>query len=344
MKHSNIVNSLTENKNFLKKIYDNFKSISADKLKVYLSDFFKENPTEYRNVVNPLSDPTLEDKAIRDFKAYLTDKYAKNRDAALTEVESFRTEMISEVEKEEIDLSNIQVHDTLNPKFFDKDEKLYPLTRKAMLKIAVKFLEFLELDNPIVDDIVFTGSLANKNYNETSDVDIHILMDYSKLGTNKDLLFDYFKTKKNEWADKYNIKIHGAPVELFVQDIGQDKEWTAIYSLLDDKWVQKADLNPNQIDREVIVNKALEIVTKIEDLEGLYESGGNDNEILSQIDELMTSIKKMRENGLKSGGELSNDNLVFKVIRNGGFFDRIADLKKKLIDKEYSLDEVLAKK
>ena len=84
---------------------------------------------------------------------------------------------------------NAFYHDELNPKFWtkkvSKDGKkekwiLDPIIRKKLLKIAEEFYgKFDDVigKKPIVD-IQLTGSLANYNYTDLSDLDLHVLIDF----------------------------------------------------------------------------------------------------------------------------------------------------------------------
>ena len=86
-----------------------------------------------------------------------------------------------------IDMESIGLHNELNPLFWDGDE-LKPEVRKILLMNAKRFIEFCDLDNYKFTDIVLTGSIANYNYNENSDVDIHIIMDYNQINSDKDFV------------------------------------------------------------------------------------------------------------------------------------------------------------
>jgi hypothetical protein len=58
--------------------------------------------------------------------------------------------------------------------------EIKPEVRKALLKIAYEFIQSLDVKTPIVD-IIFTGSMANYNYTDQSDIDLHILYDFDEV-------------------------------------------------------------------------------------------------------------------------------------------------------------------
>jgi peptidoglycan hydrolase-like protein with peptidoglycan-binding domain len=57
------------------------------------------------------------------------------------------------------------------------------------------------------------------------------------------------------------------------------------------------------------------------------------------IKKYTTKIRKFRECGLEKGGEHSDENLVFKILRRNGYLEKIKEMKDKLIDKKLSLKE-----
>jgi cyclophilin family peptidyl-prolyl cis-trans isomerase len=65
------------------------------------------------------------------------------------------------------------------------------------------------------------------------------------------------------------------------------------------------------------VVQGMEVVNLIETLPNL----------VNKINQFRDKIKKYRKSGLQSGGELSNENLVFKYLRRSGFMKDLVDLK-----------------
>ena len=64
--------------------------------------------------------------------------------------------------------------------------------RESLLEIANNFIEFLGFDI-FVQDITMTGSLANYNWSDFSDVDLHILYNFNDTLDQEDLFKDLFK-------------------------------------------------------------------------------------------------------------------------------------------------------
>ena len=63
-----------------------------------------------------------------------------------------------------------------------------------LINIAKHYYESLQLNVPI-SDITLTGSLANYNWSNYSDFDVHIVIDINKFGEKKDLIKDLIDAK-----------------------------------------------------------------------------------------------------------------------------------------------------
>lgn len=320
--------NLEESQGFFEKIKDKFKNFNNDFLKANYNKFIKND--EVIDTINKWKiprnkpDTELENKLFNDFKSFLEKKYNKS---------------LNEFDEKDLNVSNLELKDELNPKIWDGNE-LKQEIRLKLLKVTKMFLDSLDLPNLKYKDIVMTGSLTNKNYTDESDVDVHIIVDYDDINQDKDLLLDYFKLKKNEWGDKYHITLYGYPVEVFVQDDKQVRDWTSVYSLINNEWVQNVELKDKQkVDKEYIKKEALSMINDIENWEKEVKNPENYDKILSDIEKFMEKLRTMRSKGLEKGGEMDNDNLIFKLLRTGGFLDKISKIKETIINKELSLDE-----
>jgi predicted nucleotidyltransferase len=218
--------------------------------------------------------------------------------------------LLSEIiDSNNIDMESIELHNELNPLFWNGDE-LKADVRKILLMNAKRFIEFCDLDNYKFTDIVLTGSIANYNYNENSDVDIHIIMDYNQINPDKDFVGEYFKLKKSLWADKLPIQVKGHDVELYIEDDKAKHKSTGIYSLVKNKWITKPTNKLINIDVNNLKIKVSNFINKINELESITDK----DEFLKKYDELLKKLKKYRQTGLEKSGEFSTENLVFKII------------------------------
>ena len=60
-----------------------------------------------------------------------------------------------------------------------------------------------------------------------------------------------------------------------------------------------------------------------------------DNNIQS-IDRMLEKVRKMRKSGLERAGELSDENLTYKVMRTEGLLQKMFNIKEDIIDGELS--------
>ena len=238
------------------------------------------------------------------------------------------SEILTHIKAADVD-TKLQYHDTLNPKFWDDRDQLIPDVRKHMLDIAEQYRIFLNLPKDSVHDIIFTGSNANYNWTSLSDVDVHVVADLSHLQS--DYLEDYLKAKKDLWNSKHKITIHGYDVELYAQDEDEKIKAGGIYSLIDDEWKVHPVMRQPSFDEFSVRTKSASIMDSINSI----EDKGSD--ALDKALELKEKIKKMRKSGLEKGGEFSTEALVFKVLRNNGYLDKLSELILKLQDERLSL-------
>ena len=158
---------------------------------------------------------------------------------------------------------DIKVHSDLNQKLWNGD-KLRPEVRKRLLKIASEFIK--ELDIPVsVSDVTFTGSLANFNYSRYSDIDLHLILDFSKINKNEDLVRDFLLAKKSLWNDEHDIFIRGSEVEVYAENIGDPHHSTGVYSVLNNEWIKKPDPSKSEkiIDYYGVINKSNQLIRLI---------------------------------------------------------------------------------
>mgnify|MGYP003636676926 FL=1 len=237
------------------------------------------------------------------------------------------------------DAFDFNAREKLNTDIWD-DNVLKDEVRERLLEIAEEFVKFInvELEMSDIEDIIFTGSLANYNYTKFSDIDVHVLFNFKNFDENEELTKEYLMSKKYIWNIAHKILIKGYEVELYPQNTSETHHSTGVYSIMNNEWVKKP-LLPSDVWSKVniddIKNKYGEISTSIERLE--------ESPNIDEIDELKRKIKRMRQGGLEKGGEYSIENLTFKVLRRTGYLNRLFKLRREEYDKRFSLKEVLQK-
>ena len=149
---------------------------------------------------------------------------------------------------------------------------------------------------------------------------------------------DFFKLKKALWADKLPIQVKGHDVEMYFQDANEPHHSSGTYSLVKDEWLRKPTKKVINVDSADVQLKSADIMNAIDDL----ETNKNQNDFLKKHEQLKNKIKKYRQAGLDSNaGEFSNENLVFKVLRNTGYLEKMVEFKNDYLTKELSLNEFL---
>lgn len=239
------------------------------------------------------------------------------------------------VEPDSIDVSELHMKDELCPKIWN-DEKLNERVRKVLLKNALEFIKFTKISDMKFKDIILTGSLANYNYTEESDIDLHILIDFNRISDDKELVGEYFRNKKKLWSEQYPATIKGHEVELYFQDTSEPHTSTGVYSLIKNEWLTKPIKKMVAIDTANIQLKSAHIMNIIDDL----EESKNNIDIIGNVDSILDRLKKMRKSGLEKEGEFSTENIVFKILRNSGYIEKLNKLKENTMSKELTLEGV----
>lgn len=231
---------------------------------------------------------------------------------------------------EEVEPESFDVHDTLEPSIWD-NEKLKPKIRHRLMKIASDFIDGLPVKVKM-QDVTLTGSLANYNWSNYSDVDLHIIVDFLEIDANRVLVKSFFDNARMTWNNKHNIKIKGYDVEIYVEDARETHKSSGVYSIMRDEWNKE----PRKYQREINFTAARR---KADDLEfqaniaANLVNAGRYKVALKNIDRLKKKIRNMRRAGLESKQqEFSIENIAFKILRRNDILGMLNDLKTKAYD------------
>jgi hypothetical protein len=224
----------------------------------------------------------------------------------------------------------LKYHDALNAKLWDGD-KLKSDVKTKLLEIGNAWAEFANIPQEAIKDIILVGGNANFNYTDFSDIDLHLLIDKDELPDCPELIDDYFKDKKQLWALSHDISIYGHDVELYAQDV--NAEFPAnqgVYSLTQDNWMVPPTRQEVNLEDPSLVKKINDYMDKIN---GLMDS----NSDAEAFKKLKKKFGEMRKAGIKKAGEFSQENLIFKELRNKGYLDRMNQYIKSKEDEKLSL-------
>ena len=231
----------------------------------------------------------------------------KNTNQTLKELQSYLT----------MNESKHRIYNSvLNPDLWQNGDKLKPEIQNALLKIAKTFFESTDLEVPL-EDVLLLGSAAGYNWTPTSDVDLHLVIDFSKVDEDPDLVQKYVDGLKSSWNEKHNIKLGNHPVEVYIQDKDHKTHSQSIYSIVDNKWIKKAKYEPPNVDKDMIKFKYHQFVKYINDV---IDSGD-----VEKMNQLVTKLYDIRQSGLDTGGEFSVENLVFKLLRSTEYLKKLKD-------------------
>lgn len=234
----------------------------------------------------------------------------------------------------------------LNPSFWVEDDgwRLVPEVREAMLNVRDDVIRSLSEELGAVGErfsylnFTFTGSLVGANWDETSDVDLHFIVDFGGFGDPPLMraFLSYFAKNFNE--NKFTMNAHS--VELYFQDSGEVHRSPGVYDVEDDSWIREPDCVRVEVT-EGHREKAREMFSRINGYVEQWNSGlvGDPETFLGILRGHMRSIKAYREAGLKGpDGMYSFENVVFKLLRRNGALRTLVTLmrnvKRRMFDVE----------
>lgn len=204
----------------------------------------------------------------------------------------------------------------LNPYIFN-GYKLKTEVRKRIIEIVEEFCSRINENlNFEILDIVLVGSNASYNYTDSSDLDVHIIVDLSRICKECPEIVQYlFDSEKSRFNLNYDISIKGIEVEIYVEDVRSGTVSNGIYSVAEDRWVKFPENNSDQIERKEPPEEYYNIIEIVDRALCTLDS--------SVINEVINLLYLIRKRGLESEGESSDGNWIFKKIRSLGKLDQL---------------------
>jgi len=212
--------------------------------------------------------------------------------------------------------ATVQYHDTLAPRAWH-NETLRTEVRDRLIEIAQIFVDYLEIPDFEILDIVLAGSMANYNYTRFSDFDLHVVTRYTDLQCD-DLAEAFYRAKKTIWNNEHDINIGAHEVEVYVEDVEQAPVSGGIYSILKNEWLEKPTYEKPAVDSGSVTSKVHDLAVQID----RAIATADDPEDLKRITD---KLRRMRRSGLDTHGEFGVENLTFKTLRNMGYIERLHD-------------------
>ena len=236
----------------------------------------------------------------------------------------------------------LTINTTLKPQIW-RNSALKSQIKRQLVTVASDFFENLELKGANLKDITFTGSLANYNWTRFSDIDLHLIVDFSEIDENHDLVREFFSAKTSNWNKHHNIIIFGHEIELYVQDISEKHFSSGVYSLQNSEWLTKPERVEPKINMPMVKRKINSFVDMISRVEDLFDDKNYEQAHKFSL-KLAKKIKKFRQSGLENEGVHSYENLAFKYLRNNEFIKTLYDVRNESYDKMMSIEGDFDKK
>ena len=220
----------------------------------------------------------------------------------------------------------VEAHPELNSLLWSNRGQLDPMVRSKLIKIANHFKRFVDLNFAVLD-LQITGGQTSRYWTEHSDLDLHLITDYSSIDCDQELA-ELFDTKRLLYKQQHKIVIRGIPVELYVEDSAEPAVGGA-YSLIKDQWIRpstepRGSLDLNRVEQYAARwQQIISAASAIDDIE--------------QARRVMAVLKLYRRKGLAQSGEYGVGNLVFKSLRNSGLIDQLRQQIIDLEDRQLSL-------
>lgn len=289
----------------------------------FLRDFYSEDLEE-------------DTKKIKDHK--WTNKGSEGAHGTFTTkkaADAQRKAMFANGYHEDLVTEDIEKHDELNPKLFDGD-KLKPEIVDKINEIVDVFIDDLKEDtiNIEVEDIILVGSNVSYNYTKDSDLDIHIIANVDNLNCPDNLYPLLYGAYRSLFNKKMDIDFYGIPVEIYVETDDSTLHSNGIYSVMSNDWVRhpEAEEIPD-IDTAKIKQLEQPFIDRFNEIEKEPD--------VEAIDQLITDVYDLRKQGMnEDNAEYSEENLCFKEFRNGGYLDKLKDMRNETLSKNLSLESL----
>ena len=223
----------------------------------------------------------------------------------------------------------------MEPHFW-QDNQLVPKVSRRLKRIAEDFAKGLEIPTEMVD-LRFTGSLANYNWSRYSDIDLHLVVDFSKIDSDTELVKAFFDAARMRWNELHDIRIFGYEVEVYVENVGDVHKSSGIYSIMKDEWFIEPDPTDVHFDFAIARSKSDDVMTQINMIEKFAEK--KPRSALAAVERLKRKIRSMRRAGLMSKQqEFSAENIAFKILRREDALQKLNDLKYEAYDNIMSME------
>jgi hypothetical protein len=215
--------------------------------------------------------------------------------------------------------------------------ELLPEISEKLMKIANDFWEKLDQGGAELVDVIVTGSSAGYKWNPKSDLDLHLVIDTRGASVLDDIIESYCRTRSKLWNREHSVEIGGHPLEIYVQHADDEHVSSSVYSIVNKQWLT----GPGGLDEPpsemAVMHKAAIVAQDIERLIASIKSKPTEAK-LQAAERLREKLREERKEGLDDEGEMSEENIAFKVVRSIGLLDELDTVQREAYDKLVSVE------
>lgn len=228
-------------------------------------------------------------------------------------------------------IHGFEYHGELNPAIWANEDQMRLDVQVTLLRSAMAFYEFLDVEGLKIEGVRFTGSNASYNYTKWSDCDIHIVIDFES-EVCPELADNFFMTKKALWNKMHEgVEVNGYSVELYCEDVNNPVMAAGVFDLLNGEWLSKPVHEEPLWDDRAVETKVNYLIHEID---GVVAGAS-----ITEIAQMTERLRTMRRAGLARGGEFSTENLAFKALRNLGALEKLSQARTAAMDEYLSLHD-----
>ena len=214
--------------------------------------------------------------------------------------------------------------------FFDGTRLKEAVRDKSISFANARFAE-LGLPGLKIVDMLYVGSLASFEYDDLSDVDIHIIIDPASFPGEKAMLRRYLSKVNDLNEFLYNrVTFYGRKADFtFYADTVENRiePGVGIYSLFAQNWPSEPQPAPIRFSRARVLAELKDYIARYNDLARTYGQSkqGFNCELFSELRE---EVRLYRRKGIAKDGIRSTENIVYRSLRrvNGNLLRQMEDL------------------
>lgn len=236
----------------------------------------------------------------------------------------------------------------LDARLWDSNLRLRTMPSNSLQMIVWHYIAYMQnaglpIDDNDIVDIFLHGSTSNYYYDDTSDIDICIVMDVERLSAALRGINIYTITKALQiaWMRKHKIRIYGRGVDISIVDVRQPKYGPDVYkvgpaySLPRDMWLRR----PVRIeDKEIRVlrRRAREIYRRYRRLfRECYKNNMSD----TYLDTFLSRLWSERRDAYDRAPlqPITPETMAFRMMRRCGILNKIKERMDRIRNKNFTL-------